>query len=1021
MSAVLAYVDRFDRVEDLCSTAMPSDTATLKAFLKGIQPEALRDRVKYESPKDTEEAKRALFKAVEKYQTALRVVDDIETPVVKAETPRAQPQHNSRPAASAQTRPASFVKAKPSHNTNASTPRFQPTCHGCGHKGHLRPECPNKDRPGYTNVGKASNAIPLKMAISETNNVLRCPVVLRPFTPTGSNASTAAKPVEANALVDTGSDQSFISKTIYEQLNPMSVNEERLITTANGVVKCSLAAIMNLTCLTTPHPVGATVSMYVLDTGEDVIVGYNLINSLGLLSRLATANMKDVGDIGEVSPLDEEGANESGIAAPIENLIEKYQILFEDNLPATPADVRPMMIELQPGSTPTHQPPRRLSKAMEDVVNKEVETLLQQGIIRPSTSPFAAPAFVVPKKDGTSRMVIDYRRLNTITVDFRYPMQSIKSILSRLSGSQCFITLDLRSGYHQFPVTKEDIQKTAFTTPSGLYEFSRVPFGLKNAPAAFQRGMMIMLAPLLGHGVECYLDDIVVHGPDDHSLTIILEKVFIILKEHNLRLKRSKCVFSGSSLEYVGHLISKEGTAIAPWRREALQHIKEPSNASEVRSFCGLANYYRDFVANFATTMAPLYDVCSEKKFKWDTEQELAFINIKDAITKAPVLGFIDYSKNLVIKSDASKIGCGAALLQQDPVTGTEQPIAFVSRKFTSTEANWATIEQEAYAMFFAITKFDSFIRGHTFEVQTDHRNLLHMAQSETAKVVRWSLRLQEYTFVVHHIPGAENLAADLLSRCLRMVTDQHSTAIAAVHGPAVGHMGAVRTTERLRQRGQSWPGMLDDVKAFVNACPICQKVREVAAKTATTLRPTFHDEPFATVACDTMGPYPTDEFGNSFILVFIDAFTRFVTLVPTKAASAIEAKRALLMVTGMFGAPITVRSDQGSQFTASLFRETLREIGCRHYKTLAYHHQANGLVERANKEVGRHLTALTNDMRVTSQWSLYLPLVQRIINSQPHSATGFTPSTLVFGNAVNLDRGFIDDFKEGRATSQRT
>ncbi|KAG9389986.1 putative enzymatic polyprotein [Carpediemonas membranifera] len=442
-----------------------------------------------------------------------------------------------------------------------------------------------------------------------------------------------------------------------------------------------------------------------------------------------------------------------------------------------------------------------------------------------------------------------------------------------------------------------------------------------------------------------------------------------------------------------------------------------PSNPSELRSFCGLANYYRDHVADFARIMAPLYDLCGSKTvFEWGESEQTAWDTVKRAIVQAPLLSFPDYSKPLVIKTDASSLGCGALLAQQDPVSGKEAPVAFVSRRFTMTESAWATIEQEAYGIFFAITKFDPFIRGQFFEVQTDHKNLIYMSRSETPKVVRWSLRLQEYVFVIHHIPGLDNAAADVLSRCLKAVTSlsDHHVDIESVHGPVAGHMGAVTTMERLKLRGIEWTNMLDDIKGFIASCPICQKVRETAKKTTSTLRPTFSSDPFVAVSIDTMGPFPEDDFGNKFIIVTVDNFSRFTELVAVPSTSSESACRAFIQFAGHYGFPQTVRTDGGSQFTAKLFKEILASLHVAHTVTLPYHHRANGLVERVNREVNRHLVALTSELRLSSKWSLYLPMVQRLLNATTNSSIGMSPAALVFGTAVNLDRSIIDVVSQG-------
>ncbi len=1005
----LRYLQEFDRHhQSITDDVMPSDRQLRKTFIAGLQPDLLRERVKISEPDTFDEAKLNLMTELEDLLTLQSQLAPVEAELRPAPRPapaQIKREEPSRPRTQSQPRPAAPPGGRPT-----------PVCHGCGHEGHLRPDCPHKTNQGFFKTGKREHPIKLK-TMSTSDNVLRAEVTVRPWSP--ANDSAPHEPITAHALLDTGAADCFIAPDLAKRLiDDGAVVYNRVVTieTANGPVSASRALLANVRFNTSPHSVGTTVSAIIYDAGEPLIVGYPLIKKLDLLRHLASRSGPEFPL--EVSPLDEPATPDADVPAIIDAVAQRHAAAFDETLPREGADVEPMVIELIPGAAAPADPPRRLSPNMESVVTKEVESLLEQGIIRPSTSPYAAPAFVVSKSDGSPRMVVDYRRLNLITQPNRFPMQNTRAILGRLQGSKVFCTLDLRSGYHQVPLTDAAIPMTAFTTPSGLYEYTKVPFGLCNAPSHFQRMMMTTLSGLLGRGVECYLDDVIIHADRVETLAELIEQVLQRVEEHNLRLKRSKCTLFAERLEFIGHVISSEGISIAPWRKAALQNIMPPTTPTEVRAFAGLANYFREHVANFSTLMAPLYSVCGSKsQFQWESEQQEAFTAVTRAIVHAPVLAHLDYSLNIIVRTDASTKGCGAVLLQQDEL-GNETPVAFVSHTFTETEQRWATIEQEGFGIIFAVLKFEPFVKGHDFELQTDHANLTHMHTSKTPKVVRWSLRLQEFRFVIHHIPGVDNTVPDALSRCLRMdavmAPERKDELLASVHGATAGHMGQLTTAKRLKDRGLTWPGMTEDVKSFIKACPTCQKVRAFATQTVAVRRPTFTSEPFATLAIDTVGPYPEDSHGCKFVLTVVCMFTRFVELVPMRSTAADEAVRALLTVTGRYGAPFAVRSDQGSQFTAGRFREVLSALGIKHVVTLPYHHQANGLVERVNKELNRHMSALNSDLRVSNEWSTYLPLAQRIINAQTHLSTGVAPATLVFGAAVNLDRGVVDNFEEG-------
>jgi transposase InsO family protein len=357
-------------------------------------------------------------------------------------------------------------------------------------------------------------------------------------------------------------------------------------------------------------------------------------------------------------------------------------------------------------------------------------------------------------------------------------------------------------------------------------------------------------------------------------------------------------------------------------------------------------------------------------------------------------------------------------LLQHDD-SGAERPVAFVSKPSNETERKLSTIEQEAFAVYFCIRQLEHYLRGHDVIIETDHRNRTYMYKSTTPKVVRWRLALMEHRYVVRHIAGKHNQVADGLSRVLATAAaetgddhgndkDSRRQRISAVHNSVVGHRGINKTVELLKQQGDDWPDVRNAVSEYIKACATCQKTRLGQGSMAAAVRTTAVREPFEAVAVDTIGPLPEDDMGNRYIVTLIDCFTRFVELVPSKSASAQAAAGALLQVFGRYGAPREVRSDQGAQYTAAVVQQVVRLAGADNRYTLPYRPQANGTVERANGEVMRHLRAVVFDKDVSSNWSNYLPLVQRLINATPHSAIGTTPARVLFGDRVHLDRELL-------------
>lgn len=701
-----------------------------------------------------------------------------------------------------------------------------------------------------------------------------------------------------------------------------------------------------------------------------------------------------------------DGVASATLQRRVRELLDQYADLFGD-LPAQGACVQPMTIDLKPGAEPAASPPRRMSPAIRKVVSDEVGDLLRQGIIVPSTSPFSAPVVVVKKKTGDYRMCVDYRAVNSCTIPMRFPMPNTRDVLDRLAGQQFFAKLDLRSGFHQMPLEPAARQYTAFATNEGLFEYTRVPFGLRNAPPFFQRAMTQVLQGLTGVCCEVFIDDVVIYGDSEESFAMALARVFERLRLHQLRLKAAKCEFALSAVEYLGHVVSGRGVTLSGERREAVAQVAVPTTKGKLKSFLGMANFFRPFVRNFAQVAAPLHALCSPKqKFEWATAHQEAFEQIRDAIVDAPLLAHVDYARDIYLRTDASEAGVGGMLYQKDDEGGIV-PVCFVSRKFTGAEVRWSTIEQECFGIYHCIVSLSHYLLGQRFIVETDHRNLLFIEKSTAPKVVRWRLRLEEFDFELRHVPGRENEVADALSRCLpvRRVHD-----IERVHNDVVGHRGIRKTVDLLREAGVEWDGMLGDVTAFVRACPICQKVRNGTGSAAAAMRTTIVHRPFEVIAVDTVGPFPVDDAGNSYIVVMEDCFSRFVELFAAPDASAESAARALLAVFGRYGPPAQLRSDNGAQYTARIIDELLRRVGATRQLTIEYRPQSNGLVERANAEVLRHLRAIVMTRRLNARWSDQLPLVQRIINATPHAAIGTTPARVLYGDAVNLDRRLLRD-----------
>jgi hypothetical protein len=656
-----------------------------------------------------------------------------------------------------------------------------------------------------------------------------------------------------------------------------------------------------------------------------------------------------------------------------------------------------------------------MSPPLAKAAKEQVDQLIRDGIVRPSMSPTAAPVVMVEKGPGQWRMCGDYKVVNAVTEDIQNPLPDMQTVLSHCQGKKFFATLDLKSGYHQIRMEPSSIPFTAFTTPHGLFEYKVMPFGLKNAPKYFAKVMAEVLADLVGQICEVFIDDILVYATSEEELLGNLKRVLERLRQFRLRVNPAKCRLGLSQIEYLGHIINAEGVTMSAGRRAELASRGPPTSTTALRSFLGYANYFRPFIRNYAVLVKPLTRLCSPKvAFVWGEVEQLAFESIKRACSKAPLLAHIDYAKPLVLRTDASDVGAGGLLVQLNE-GGGEHVVATTSKAFNETERKWSTIEKECFAIFYSVRKFEHFLKGVKFEVETDHRNLQYIQSSTSPKIVRWRLALQGFDFAIRHIQGSTNVVADALSRILVLKTESAEEKIARCHNGTVGHFGWRRTERMLRQSGMEWPSMRRDVQTFVRSCAICQKNWQRQGEMNPPLHTTSVAQPFESLSIDAIGPLPEDADGNKFIWVSIDDFTRWVELKACREITARTAAGALVDVFGRFGAFKKLRSDRGSQLTSNLMAELVKLLQMEHEFAVANNHKAMGHVERANHEVMRHARALVFDPAMHGKWSQCLPLVQRIINATPSSATGVAPAQLVFGDMIDLNRELIvSDVSDG-------
>ena len=449
-------------------------------------------------------------------------------------------------------------------------------------------------------------------------------------------------------------------------------------------------------------------------------------------------------------------------------VLHDFADVMPDELPAGLPPSRDVdhKIELVPGATPPSRPTYSLSASETVELKKQIEELEKAGFIQPSKSPFGAPILFVKKKDGSMRMCVDYRALNNVTIKNAYPLPRIDELFDRLQGAQYFSKLDLRSGYHQIRIAPDDVPKTAFRTRYGHYEFLVLPFGLTNAPATFMHLMNQTFRKQLDSFVLVFLDDILIYSKtkEDHDRHIA--EVMSILRKEKLYAKASKCEFYKTEVEFLGHMVGRNGVRMMDDKVRAVNDWPTPTSVSHIRSFLGTAGYYRRFIKDFSTIALPLSELTKDNvKFAWTARQEESFRRLKRAVSQGPVLVLPNPDLPFVVHTDASGFGVGA-VLSQDHGKGL-QPVAYLSKKMLDAETRYPTHEQELLAIIVALKSWRHYLSGHRFVVRTDHKSLQHFKTQPmlSGRQSRWKDLIANYDFDIEYVKGTDNVVADGLSR----------------------------------------------------------------------------------------------------------------------------------------------------------------------------------------------------------------------------------------------------------------
>ncbi|XP_056157718.1 uncharacterized protein LOC130132152 [Lampris incognitus] len=597
---------------------------------------------------------------------------------------------------------------------------------------------------------------------------------------------------------------------------------------------------------------------------------------------------------------------------------------------------------------PVRQPARRTPLGFQQEKERHLKSMLEAGVITPSTSEWASPVVLVRKKDRGVRWCIDYRRLNDLTLKDAYPLPRIEECLDTLEGATVFSTLDMQSGYWQIGVHPDDRGKTAFITRYGLFEYTRMPFGLCNAPGTFQRAMEVVLRGLQWRHLLVYLDDIIVLGRGVEEGLQSLGKVLERILAYGLKLKPSKCHLLRREVLFLGHVVSGDGVSPNPELVKSVNDWRTPRNLTELQAFLGLCNYYRRFVRGFAHLCSPLYELQKKgEEFKWGDTQQVAFEELKARLTTAPLLAYPTRDGLFLLDTDASNTCVGAVLSQMQ--AGEEKVIAYASAHLQSTQQRYCVTRRELLAVVRFTRQFRHYLLGRSFIIRTDHNSLIWLFRfkSPEGQLARWIEELSQYDFKIEHRPGVKHSNADALSRSPKPACDCYHAGESLDSLPC----GGCSYCHREHHHWARFSDDVDDVVPLAIRRTDSEENTSGAAEEGVPPSAPGGEAGGLTMHIDVVGPLPVSKMENRYILVMVDQFTRWVEVAPIPEQTAeITAQKLLQEFLSRFGVPLEIHTDQGRNFESALFRELCELLQVAKTRTTPYHPASNGQVERFNR-----------------------------------------------------------------------